>query len=126
MNRKRQANVVGGRPVRRYVRLSDAEDAALRFAASELNITVPRYLKESALAASRGETATERANLLKQLFLLQRELSAVGNNLNQIARGVNMDGHVRSDVSESLEHLRQTLRTINHAVDSLSLDSGLL
>src|SRR5699024_7681827 len=64
--RKRQANVAGGRPVRREVKLTDAEDAAIRFAASELSITVPRYLKESALAASRGETATERANLLKQ------------------------------------------------------------
>ena len=83
MSRKRQANVPGGRPVRREVKLTDAEDTALRFAAAELNITVPRYLKEAALASSRGETLTERKALLQHLFELQRQLAAVGNKVHK-------------------------------------------
>lgn len=125
MHRKRQSNVVGGRPVRRDVKLSDAEDAALRVAAAELNISVPRYLKESALAVSVGETATERAALLQQLFGVQQHLSAVGNNLNQIARGVNIDGHVRDDVGASLEALRSTLHDIDNVVSLLSFDGEM-
>jgi len=125
MSRKRQANVVGGRPVKREVKLSDSEDAALRLAASDMNITVPRYLKESALAVSRGETATERAQLLKSLFGVQRHLSAMGNNLNQIARGVNIDGLVRGELNSSLEELRSTLQDIDSAVSSLSLDGDM-
>src|SRR5690625_6705163 len=125
MSRKRQSNVVGGRPVRREVKLSDSEDAALCIAAAELNITVPRYLKESALAVSRGETASERAQLLKRLFGLQHQLSAVGNNLNQIARGVNIEGHVRTELLGTLEALRAKLRDINGAVSSLSFDGEM-
>lgn len=125
MSRKRQSNVEGGRPVRRYVRLSDTEDAALRLAAANMSITVPRYLKESALAVSRGETASERAQLLKSLFGVQHHLSAIGNNLNQIARGVNIDGLVRSDLDSSLEELRSTLHDIDSVVSSLSLDGGM-
>src|SRR5699024_9090103 len=76
MSRKRQSNVVGGRPVRLNLRLSDIEYASLLTSAEELSITVPRYLKESALAVSRGETASERAQLMKSLFGVQRHLSA--------------------------------------------------
>lgn len=125
MSRKRQMNVEGGRPVRLNLRLSDTEYSALRVSAAAMNITVPRYLKESALALSQGETATERAELLKQLFVFQKHLSAIGNNINQIARGVNIDGLVRSELNSSLTELRSTLHDIDSAVSSLTLDGGL-
>src|SRR5690625_221323 len=125
MSSKRQSNVVGGRPVRREVKLSELEDAELCIAAAEWNINVPRYLKGSALAVTRGETASERAQLLKRLFGLQHQLSAVRNNLNQIASGVNIDGHVRYDLLDTLEALRSNLRDINGAVSSLSFDGEM-
>jgi len=122
MGRRRQANVVGGRPVRREVKLTDAEDAALRFAAAELNITVPRYLKEAALATSRGETLTERKALLQHLFGVQRELAAVGNNLNQLTRAFHADGTVGSDLAGTLVAVRESVATVNDTLESLALD----
>ena len=124
-DRKRQANVLGGRPVRRVVKLSASEDAALMVAAAELGVTVPRFLKESALALSRGESATERRALITELFGVQRHLAAVGNNLNQIARGVNSDGTVREDLVDVLEHLRGTLRDADQVLELLALDRGV-
>lgn len=124
-DRKRQANVLGGRPVRRVVKLSASEDAALMVAAAELGVTVPRFLKESALAVSRGESATERRALITELFGVQRHLAAVGNNLNQIARGVNIDGTVREDLVDALQHLRGTLRDADQVLELLALDRGV-
>ena len=124
-DRKRQANVLGGRPARRVVKLSASEDAALMVAAAEVGVTVPRFLKESALALSRGESATERRALITELFGVQRHLAAVGNNLNQIARGVNIDGTVREDLVDVLEHLRGTLRDADQVLELLALDRGV-
>lgn len=94
-------------------------------AAAELGVTVPRFLKESALALSRGESATERRALITELFGVQRHLAAVGNNLNQIARGVNIDGAVREDLVDVLEHLRGTLRDADQVLELLALDRGV-
>ena len=125
MVRKRQANVPGGRPVRREVKLTDAEDAALRFAAAELNITVPRYLKEAALASSRGETLTERKALLQHLFELQRQLAAVGNNLNQLTRAFNAEGTVGSDLAGTLDAVRESVAKVNDTLEALALEGDV-
>ena len=122
MCRKRQANVPGGRPVRLNLRLSEAEYAALKLAATELSVTVPRYLKEAALATSRGETLTERKALLQHLFELQRQLAAVGNNLNQLTRAFNAEGTVGSDLAGTLVAVRQSVATVNDTLESLALD----
>lgn len=122
--RRRQANVVGGRLARRVVKLSAPEDAALSLAAVELGVTVPRLLKESALAASRGETATDRRRVLTALNVLTGQLARVGNNLNQIARGLNTDGELHGDVRGSLDELRGVLRDVDEVIESLALDRG--
>lgn len=122
--RRRQANVVGGRPARRVVKLSASEDAALSLAAVEQGVTVPRLLKESALAASRGETVTERRRVLTALNVLTGQLARIGNNLNQIARGLNTDGELHGDVRGSLEELRGVLRDVDEVIESLALDRG--
>ena len=122
MSRKRQSNVPGDRPVRLNLRLSDAEFSALKVAATELSVTVPRYLKESSLAASRGETLTERKALLQHLFELQRQLAAVGNNLNQITRDFHTEGTVRTDLAMTLDAVRQSIATVNDTLESLALD----
>ena len=122
MSRKRQANVPGGRPVRLNLRLSEAEYAALKLSATELSVTVPRYLKEAALATSRGETLTERKALLQHLFELQRQLAAVGNNLNQLTRAFNAEGTVGADLATTLDAVRQSVATVNDTLESLALD----
>jgi len=122
MSRKRQANVPGGRPVRLNVRLSDAEYSALKLAAAELSVTVPRYLKESALSATRGEVLTERKALLQHLFGVQRQLAAVGNNLNQLTRAFHAEGTVGADVAATLDTVRQSVAAVNDTLESLALD----
>lgn len=125
MSRKRQANVVGGRPIRREVKLTEAEDTALRFAALELGITVPRYLKESALSTSRGETLSERKALLQHLFGVQRQLAAIGNNLNQLTRASNADGSIGSDLAVTLDAVRRCVDVVDDTLASLALDSDV-
>lgn len=122
--RRRQANVVGGRPARRVVKLSASEDAALSLAAVEQGVSVPRLLKESALAVSRGETVTDRRRVLTALNVMTGQLARVGNNLNQIARGLNTDGELHGDVRGSLEELRGVLRDVDEVIESLALDRG--
>ncbi|WP_168199870.1 plasmid mobilization relaxosome protein MobC [Citricoccus sp. SGAir0253] len=122
--RKRQSNVVGGRPARRVVKLSASEDAALSLAAVEQGVTVPRLLKESALAVSAGETATDRRRVLTALNVLTGQLARVGNNLNQIARGLNTDGELHGDVRGSLDELRGVLRDVDEVIETLALDRG--
>ncbi|GAA2559337.1 hypothetical protein HD598_002736 [Neomicrococcus aestuarii] len=124
MDRKRQANVTGGRPIRREVKLSVSEDAALRVAAASMGVTVPRLLKESALSASRGETVTERHELIKELFLVQRAIAAVGNNINQIARAANATGEISEELQGSLVYARSVLKRMDAVLESLSLDGG--
>jgi hypothetical protein len=122
--RKRQANVVGGRPARREVKLSASELAALELAAIDQGVSVPRLLKESALAVSRGETVTDRRRVLTALNVMTGQLARVGNNLNQIARGLNTDGELHGDVRGSLDELRGVLRDVDAIIESLALDRG--
>lgn len=122
--RKRQANVVGGRPARRVVKLSASEDAALSLAAVDQGVSVPRLLKESALAVSAGESVTDRRRVLTALNVMTGQLARVGNNLNQIARGLNTDGELHGDVRGSLEELRGVLRDVDSTIESLALDRG--
>ncbi|XKH55145.1 MobC family plasmid mobilization relaxosome protein (plasmid) [Citricoccus nitrophenolicus] len=122
--RRRQANVVGGRPARRVVKLSASEDAALSLAAVEQGVSVARLLKESALAVSAGETVTDRRRVLTALNVMTGQLARVGNNLNQIARGLNTDGELHGDVRGSLDELRGVLRDVDEVIESLALDRG--
>ena len=122
--RRRQVNVTGGRPARRVVKLSASEDAALSLAAVEQGVSVPRLLKESALAVSVGETVTDRRRVLTALNVMTGQLARVGNNLNQIARGLNTDGELHGDVRGSLDELRGVLRDVDVTIEALALDRG--
>ena len=119
--RKRQANIGGGRKVVRQLKLSVVQDTALRVHADELGVSVQRLLVESTLSAFAGETVTERRDLLTALFQLQRGLAAVGNNINQIARAANATGEIQSELHASLEHLRATVARIDGTLESLRI-----
>lgn len=121
MDRKRQSNVPGGRTLRRVVKLSVAQDAALRVHATELGVSVPRLLVESTLSSFSGETLKERRDLLTALFTLQRGLAAAGNNINQIARAANATGEIAPEISASLVHLRSTVTRINECLEALAI-----
>ena len=120
-SRKRQSNAAGGRSVRRVVKLTVEQNLALQVMADEVGVSVPRLLVESTLSQSRGETAAERHELITSLFLLQRGLAAVGNNINQIARVANATGEIQGEIHESLTHLRGTVKRIDEVLESLKI-----
>ncbi len=99
--RQRRANVPGGRRHYHRVGVTPEEEALLLQRATAARVTIPRLLVESALA-EQGETATDRANHLTELFHVRRLLAAVSNNLNQIARATNATGEIQAELDETL------------------------
>lgn len=91
-------------PVRRgliQVRVSDAERAALRRRADELDVSVSRLLIESALAddaaaaggwSARRRSAVARHQELVEILECRRLLATVANNVNQLAKAANISG----------------------------------
>lgn len=117
--RMRQANVDGGRRVRREVKLTELEDNALLLAAGEAGTTVQRLMVESALAFDRGESVTERRELITLLHRMHGQLAAIGNNLNQTAKAANATGEIASDISHAIAYLRSTIATVSDAAERL-------
>lgn len=120
--RMRQANVEGGRSVRREVRLTDLEDNALLVAANQQGMTVQRLMVESALAQDQGETMTERRESLTRLMQLQGQLAAIGNNLNQIAKTANATGEIGRELTHSLAYLHRAVEAVTEAAETISKD----
>lgn len=67
------------------IRLTEREDEQIKNKASKANMTVARYMRESAM--KKNIPAFEKK---ETLLALHRELSQVGNNLNQTAKQLNM------------------------------------
>ena len=100
------------------VRLSEAKLETLK-EANVLNIA--RFLRESALNNSHKKEQKQVYTKLDKDFLL--ELSRIGNNINQIAKSINLDQarggdpidavkllHLLIAVNENLEALREDLK----------------
>lgn len=118
--RRRQANAQGGRPVRREVRLTEFEDNALMLKAAEQEVSVQRLLVESALTFETGETVTDRRQALGVILRVERQLAAIGNNLNQIARAANAGEPIEVGITGSLEYLRSALGALEAAADAVA------
>lgn len=118
--RQRQENVTGGRGVRREVRLTEFEDNALMLKASEQGVSVQRLLVESALTFEIGETATHRREAIAVILQAQRQLAAIGNNLNQIARATNAGEPIEAGITGSVNYLRGTLKRLDEAADVIA------
>lgn len=116
-SRRRRANFNGGRQHSHKVRVSPEEEGALLRLAHEQNVSVPRLLVESALSLDRGETPTQRRELVGELFRLHRLLAAISNNVNQMARATNATNEVQDEMRATLDAVRRTAARIDDAVD---------
>lgn len=119
-SRVRMENAAGGRSVRRNVRLTEFEDNALMLKASEQGVSVQRLLVESALTFEIGETATDRQQAIGVILRVERQLAAIGNNLNQIARATNAGDSVDAGIAGSLDYLRGILARLDEAADVIA------
>jgi len=118
--RRRRANVAGGRQHFHKVKVTPEEEGELARLALAQRVTIPRLLVESALSAQTSETPTERRNALAELFAVHRLLAAISNNVNQIARATNATGEVGEDLAATLRAVRRTAERIDATVDALS------
>ncbi len=119
--RRRRANAKGGRHHRHEVKVTPEEEARLLLVAQGLGVTVSRLLVESALASERGETATERARLLTELFAVHRTLAGVANNVNQIAKKLHATGELAVETGVVLGEARAVMSRIDGLIDGLAL-----
>ena len=119
--RRRRANAKGGRHHRHEVKVTPEEEARLVMVAQSLGVTVSRLLVESALAGERGETATERARLLTELFAVHRTLAGVANNVNQIAKKLHGTGELAVESGVVLGEARAVMARIDALIDGLAL-----
>jgi hypothetical protein len=89
--------------------LTPSERAELDSAASLQGASVSDYSRELLFRRSAAVVAGTRRN--PEASTLARELSAIGNNLNQIARHANATGELRD-----LDQLEEVLDLIKHAL----------
>jgi uncharacterized protein (DUF1778 family) len=79
-----------------HPRFSDTEYDLLQRAATHCSMTLGGYTAEAALAAARAENPeaaiADYRRLVKELMAANRQLAAIGNNLNQLARHLNTGG----------------------------------
>ncbi|MXS75474.1 MobC family plasmid mobilization relaxosome protein [Microbacterium sp. TL13] len=118
--RKRRANASGGRRDKRYVLSVNAEeDAQLRARAEVRSVSVPRLLFETAIDAN-VVTAADRKAAVAMLFKLQREMSSVANNVNQIARYANTERRFVAEAEGVLVQYRALAREIEKALAAVN------
>src|SRR5699024_5270796 len=109
---------------RYVVKVNDEEQAALLRLAAHQNVTVQRVLVESAL---RTDTSVSRAviqELITKLFVLSQQISAVGVNLNQIAKVANASGEVPDDLGNVFQGLKQLYFKTEQAIDDVASVKG--
>jgi hypothetical protein len=114
--RKRQANVEGGRTVRREVTLTPVQDGQLLVAAERAGRTVPAFLVEAGLKAGGYQTETERRESIFALFQLREQLARIGNNVNQMAKLLNAEGEVDTDLRTTLAAVREKISAVDEVV----------
>lgn len=121
---RRRENSESPRTGRYFVRVNADEQAALLRLAAHQNVSVQRVLVESAL---RPDTSVSRADiqeLIATLFGLSRHISAVGVNLNQIAKVANATGEVPEDLSAALAGLKSLYFKTEDAIDDVASVKG--
>lgn len=123
-DRKRQANQVGGRPHRRVLVLTEAENVELRIAADREGKSVQRYLVEAGIARARGVDPQAAHEAITALFKVEHQLSKVGTNINQLTRHANATGEVlAAELREELAELRRCLGRLDDTVDQVSVEA---
>lgn len=119
-DRRRRANVQGGRARPHKVAVSEQEAVELKRRAAAAGVTVPRLMVEAALSSTPVETITERRAAITELLKMQRLVSSIARNVNQIAKKANGTGQVPAEAAATIEALRFTARKIDDAVERLA------
>jgi hypothetical protein len=118
--RMRRPNASGERRQKRYVvTVTPEEDAQLLARAAVRSVSVPRLLFESAMDVN-VVTSADRKAAVAMLFRLQREMSSVANNVNQIARFANTERRFVREAADVLVEYRRLSCQVEAALSAVN------
>jgi hypothetical protein len=106
-------------------RFSASEYATLQQAADTCRMTVGGYLAEAGLAAARADNpeaaVADYRRAVRELMASNRQLAAVGKNLNQLAYHLNIDRPLpeREVVQRLSDHVQAELDRVHEAIEYL-------
>ncbi|MEO7017088.1 MAG: plasmid mobilization relaxosome protein MobC [Leifsonia sp.] len=101
------------------VYVSADEDVQLRARAVVRDVTVPRLLFESAMAAS-VETSTDRKAAIVELFEVRKLLANIANNANQVAKFANTESMFPAEAQSLIAEYRAIVPRLSEAIDRLA------
>ncbi len=115
--RRRTANNPGGPRTQRVdVKLTPEEKTELLELAAIADVTPARLLREAVFAAEIPVSPDEFRELVHELFRVQSALRSIGNNLNQIAKGID----ATHDLSDHADELARVLSTVTRYAERAS------
>lgn len=114
--RKRRANVKGGRPHSFQVTASDHEAAALVAKAEQSRKTVPALLFDAAMADGATERVVLGVEVRDELTAIRNMMRALGNNVNQLAKHANATGEFPAEASAAIVAVQRTAVRINETL----------
>ena len=111
--RRRRANVKGGRPHAWQVTASDEEAAALIVKAAQSHKTVPALLFDAAMAQGQAEKFVLGTEIRDELVAIRNMMRALGNNVNQLAKHANATGEFPAEAHAAIKAVQRTAARIN-------------
>ncbi|MBD0737650.1 hypothetical protein BGM09_30635 [Streptomyces sp. CBMA29] len=102
------------------LRFSDAEWTAVQLAAHAADLAPGGYAAAATLAAAASVNPTaavaDYRRGVQELMESNRQLAAVGNNLNQVAHFLNAGGQPATDLQQLLHRIDSALASVDDAV----------
>lgn len=117
--RKRRQNADSPRQKFYSVYVSPEEDAQLQARALVREVTVPRFLFESAMAAG-VETSTDRKAAIVEMFEVRKLLASIANNANQIAKFANTESIFPAEAQSLVTEYRAIVPRLSEAINRLA------
>jgi uncharacterized protein (DUF1778 family) len=114
----RRNRVQGGRPHSIKVRLTTEERAILVASAAEAQLSVQRFLLESAHPSRKPMKPATRPNtaLMEELASIRRLVSNLANNMNQIARRLNAGGRPDGRIPPVIDAAGRAISRLDRAL----------
>ncbi|MFE9368175.1 plasmid mobilization relaxosome protein MobC [Streptomyces sp. NPDC006711] len=123
--RRRKPDPTGRREGRVDARYSSEEKAAIHAKARSLNVSGAHYVAVVALAHVHGDLTlpgqrTELDDYIDELNALRKQVTKIGDNVNQIAKKLNSGGHPHPGDSALLAQTDRTLNAVGSAVGHIA------
>ncbi|MEV7121174.1 plasmid mobilization protein [Kitasatospora griseola] len=102
------------------LRFSDAEWATIQHAAAQADLAPGGFSAAATLAAATSTdpsaAVADYRRGIQELMESNRQLGAVGNNLNQVAHFLNAGGQPASDLRQLLQRVEASIAVVDDAV----------